>query len=306
MPNWFFYAIIGPILWGIVNHADRYLLNRHYKGHGVGAILIFSALFSGILLVFISFVLKIPVGGVPLNDMLLLIGIGILGAFAFAFYLKALDIEETSIVVPFLQMGPVFGYFFGYMFLGESLSFKEILASLLILLGVGLLSFEVDVENKISFKRKMIFLAMGASILFALQDTLFKRVALQESFWVSAFWEYVGLTLAGFFVLFTMPKYRKQFLGIFKGRQYSLISINFASESLYLIGNLASNFAMLFAPVTLVMVIGSYQPLFVLLTGILGSLLLPQFFSEKVRGRALVHKIVSVTIVVIGSCWLYV
>ncbi len=306
MPTWFFYAIIGPILWGIVNHADRYLLNRHYKGHGVGAVLIFSALFSVLLLFFILFGVQAPVLSVALSDRILLVFIGILGAVAFALYLNALDIEETSIVVPFLQMGPVFGYLFAFIFLGEILALKEILASIVILLGVGMLSFEVDLENKVTFKIKMILLAVGASLIFALQDTLFKSVAIEGTFWTAAFWEYVGLTLAGIIILAAVPRYRRQFLGIFKGRQYTLVGINFMSELLYLTGNLASNFAMLSAPVALVMVIGSYQPLFVLLTGILGTLLLPKLFNEKIRGRMLVQKIVSVLIIFLGSCWLYI
>lgn len=306
MPTWFFYAILGPLFWGIVNHADRYLLNRHYKGHGVGAVLIFSALFSVLLLFLILFGIKAPILEVGLNDRFLLIIIGMIGAGAFALYLHALDIEETSIVVPFLQMAPVFGYFFGFIFLGEVLLTKEILASLLILIGVGMLSFEVDFENKINFKLKMIFLAVGASVLFALQDTLFKSVAVTDGFWTSAFWEYVGLTIAGMIILITVPRYRRQFFGIFKGKQYTLIGINFMSESLYLTGNLAISFATLSAPVALVMVIGSYQPLFVLLTGIIGTLLLPKLFDEKIKGRMLVQKIVSVVIIFLGSCWLYI
>ena len=300
MPKWFLFALIGPLLWGLVNHADRYLLSRHYKGNGVGAILIFSSLFSGILLLVIPFILKIPVLGVSARDIAILILTGILGAIGFGLYLYALDVEETSIVIPFLQMGPVFGYFFGFIFLGELLSTQQILASILILVGVGTLSFDIDLENKITFKRQMILLATGASLFFALQDTVFKTVALTETFWTAAFWEYLGLALSGFFILIFFPKLRRQFTAIFSGRQYRLIAANFGSEALYLVGNLASSFAMLLAPVALVMVVGSYQPLFVLITGVVGTYLFPRFFDEKVGRKKLVQKTISVVIIVLG------
>lgn len=306
MSNWFLFALIGPLLWGLVNHIDRYLLSRHYRGNGVGAILIFSSLFSGILLFVIPFILKIPVLGVPSREITILILTGILGAVGFGLYLYALDVEETSIVVPFLQMGPVFGYLFGYIFLGEVLTTQQILASILILVGVGALSFDIDIENKITFKRKMILLATGASLFFALQDTVFKTIAVTETFWTAAFWEYLGLAISGVCIFIFAPKLRRQFTAIFSGRQYRLIAANFGSESMYLLGNLTSSFAMMLAPVALVMVVGSYQPLFVLITGIVGTYFFPKFFDEKVGTKKLIQKVVSVIIIVIGSCWLYI
>ena len=47
---------------------------------------------------------------------------GILYMAAMLFYLRALQSEEASVVAPFFQAGPLFGYVLAYLVLGETLS----------------------------------------------------------------------------------------------------------------------------------------------------------------------------------------
>lgn len=303
--NWFLFAILAPFLWGLVNHIDRYLLSKSFRGNGVGTILIFSSLFSFVLVIFIGLFLKTPVFDLSFIDGVSLVLIGGLGALGFYCYLAALDIEETSVVVPFLQLGPIFGYILGYLVLGEVLTANQIMASVLILAGVVVLSFDFDIDNNIQFKKKMIILMIGSSFFFALHDTLFKEIAIRDEFWVSTFWQYLGLTFSGIFILIFVPKFRKQFFLMFKLNKPSVFSMNIFSETLYLLANLASNFAMLLAPVALVLVVSSYQPLFVFLIGTFLTIFFPNIVKEKITKRHLVQKIVSVIIIVTGSYLLY-
>jgi hypothetical protein len=48
--SWFLIALIGPILWAIVNHIDKFLLSDKFEGSNVGALMIFSTLQCGLLL----------------------------------------------------------------------------------------------------------------------------------------------------------------------------------------------------------------------------------------------------------------
>src|SRR5574343_300275 len=77
--------------------------------------------------------------------ILILLFCGFLSAVGFYFYLKAMDMEEVSIVVPLFQLLPVFSYFLAFFILGESLTLIQILASLLIMLGAIVLSVEIDI-----------------------------------------------------------------------------------------------------------------------------------------------------------------
>jgi uncharacterized membrane protein len=305
MHKWFFISLVAPVLWTIVTHIDKYLLSKRFKGNGVGAIFLFSSLFSffvliGILLYDHSVVLNLGV-----RDIATLLSIGIFSAIAFFLYLRALDIEESSVVIPLLQLIPVFAYFLSYFILGETLNKTQILAALIVILGIVVLSIEFDSENKVKLRKKVLYLIAGSSFLFALHDVVFKSVAVKDTFISSTFWQYAGLCIAGVVVFALSPKYRAQLKSIFQIKDGSVLSLNITSEVLYIIGNLASNFATLLAPVALVLVVTSYQPLFVFIGGTLLTLFLPQIATEKIRMRNLFQKLVSIAIILIGSYLLY-
>lgn len=305
MSSWFLVALIAPILWSIVNHIDKYILSRYQEGRGVGAILIFSSLSSIIILPFIAYFYRFQIFNISLVDFLVLIIIGFLGATAFYFYLKAMDIEEASVVIPLFQFDPVFGYILSYFILNELLNINQILASVLILIGIMLLSVEIDADNKFKLKKKALFLVAASSFLFALGGVLFKKLALVDSFWISIFWQYVGLTIFGISILIFYKKFRQDFVMMVTTPTLKVLTLNVVSELLYIIGGLANNFAILIAPVALVFVVNSYQSLFVFIFGVLFTIFLPHFASEKISRKHFFHKLISIIIILIGSYLLY-
>lgn len=306
MQNWFLIALIAPILWSVVNHIDKYMLSKYLKDRGVGALLIFSALSSIIILPFIAFFYYSTIFNISTTDFLILLFIGFLSAGAFYFYLMGMEMEEASIVVPLFQLVPIFGYFLGYLILGESLSTYQILSSLLIMSGIIILAIEIDEENKLKLKTRVLILIAISSFLFALHDILFKKVAIVEGFWVSVFWQYVSLTIFGLLILVGIKKFRKQFFEMFSSNMGGkVLFTNFASEVLYILGNLSNNFATLLAPVAVVLVVSSYQPLFVFIGGIFLTIFLPKIVMEKISRKHLFHKFISILIIIIGSYFLY-
>src|SRR3989338_2756839 len=306
MSNWFLIALIAPILWSIVNYIDKYMLSKYSKDRGVGALLIFSALSSVIILPFIAFFYRSEILNISGIDFLILLFVGFLSAGAFYFYLKGMEMEETSIVVPLFQLVPVFGYFLAFLILGESLSVSQIFSSLLIMSGIIILAIEIDEENHLKLKTRVLVLIAVSSFLFALHDTLFKKVAIIESFWVSVFWQYLSLTIFGLLILLFVKKFRKEFLEMFfhdMGKK--VLFVNFSSEILYILGNLANSFATLLAPLAIVLVVSSYQPLFVFIGGILLTKFLPHISTEKISRKHFYHKLISILIIIIGSYFLY-
>ncbi len=305
MENWFLIALIAPILWSIVNHIDKHILSRYQEGQGVNAILIFSSLSSVVILPFVIFFHHSQIFSVHFIDFLSLIIVGFISATAFYFYLKAMNIEEASTVVPLFQLVPIFGYFLSYFILGESLSITQVLFSLVILSGIFMISLEIDIDNKITLKKEVLFLIAVSSFLFALHDTLFKKIAVVDSFWIAVFWQYVGLTLFGVILLTFFKKSRQDFVFMVGNAQANVLSLNALSEILYIIGNLANNFATLLAPVAIVLVVSSYQPLFVFIGGIFFTLFFPKFMVEKISTKHFFHKLISIFIIIIGSVFLY-
>ena len=305
MHKWFFVSLIAPVLWTIVNHVDKYLLSKHFKGNGIGAIFLFSALFSVIILPVILLFDHSIVLNLAIPDILILLCIGVMSAVAFLLYLFALDIEESSVVIPLLQLIPIFAYFLSYVILGERLNTMQILAAIIVIIGIVILSIEFGIDEKVRLKRHVLLLVAGSSFLFALHDTIFKAIAIKDSFLSSIFWQYAGLTITGIVVYAVVPKYRNQLKNIFKMNTRLVLSLNIGSEVLYIIGNLANNFATLLAPVALVLVVSSYQPLFVFIGGTLLTLFLPEITTEKIHPKHLIQKLTSIGITLYGSYLLY-
>lgn len=305
MNNWFFIALMAPLLWSAVNCMDKYLLRRFPDGRGVGAVMIFSTCFSIVVLPVIYFFFGRQVFDFPGNDISLLFIAGICSALAFMFYLKAIDIDDMIVVVLLLQLAPLFGYILSYFLLDESLSGKELMASAVILAGIFISSFEVNPGKTALFKWKVILLATVSSLLFALHDTLFKMVAVHKGFWTATFWQYSGLALTGGLVFALIPSYRSQFNDMLALKQFGLIRMNVLAETTYILGNLAANFATLLAPVALVLVVSSYQPLFVFALSILLTVFLPHIIREQISKRDIIQKAISIVITLVGSYMLF-
>ncbi len=304
-PNWFFFAILAPILWSFINHIDKYLLNKFPSGKGVNAIILFSTFFSALILPFIAIFFHQQIFSVSLSQFFLLIVTGFFGAAAFYFYLKAMDIEEASIVVALLQLTPVFAYFLSFFILNETLQSQQILYSLIILLGIIVISFEIDIENKFKIKTTSLLFAVLSSFLFALNDVCFKLATVPDNFWISTFWQYFGIFIFGSIFFISSKKSRDEFKNIVKNGSHKVLYLNVISESFYTLGNLANSFATLLAPVAIVSVVSSYQPLFVFLEGIMLTKFLPKLFNEKISYKHLLHKFISVGIIIIGTYLLY-
>ncbi|MDQ3245101.1 MAG: EamA family transporter [bacterium] len=305
MSTWFLFALIGPLLWAVVNHIDKYMLFKYFKQRGVESLLVFSCLSSVLVLPIIVYFFHGEIFNVSLFSFLILLSIGFLSAIGFYFYLKAVDLEEISIVIPLFQLLPIFTYFLGYFILGESLNTQQIFASLLIMLGAFVLSLELDIDRTVLFKRKAFFLVAISSLCYALNDVLFKKVALVESFWISVFWQYLGLFLFGLFLVVFYKKFRKAFRYMFVSFNTKTLLLNLLSEVLYMIGNLASNFAILSAPVVLVLVVGSSQPLFVFVGAIIMTIVLPKIVTERISKGHMIHRVLCIIVMLIGSYLLY-
>ena len=133
--TWFLYALGAPVLWALVNIADQYLVNKHAKGeHQVGALVLFSSL-VGIVVAFIIAIFVNGIFEVNTHDRLILILSGFFSLGWIILYLKALEIEDVSSIVPWFLTIPVFGYIFAYIFLGETLTQIQMIGSIVVLFG---------------------------------------------------------------------------------------------------------------------------------------------------------------------------
>jgi drug/metabolite transporter (DMT)-like permease len=304
--QWFLIALAAPILWAFVNVADNYLVTnfseKDKERSSAGL-----ALFSSLVAIVISVIIVIFTDGIfaiPFFDKVLLFITGVLTLAWILMYLFALEMEEPSNVAPWFLSVPIFGYILAYIFLGETLTQNQILGSLVVLCGLAVISIDFSGENK-KIKRKPVFYMIFACLFVAISGVIFKYVTVENYFWISSFWEYVGLAVTGILIFLFSPKHRNQFMNMNKKGGLKIFILNTISEIFTISGNLLTNFALLLAPVTMVYLVGSLQPAFVLFLTILGTKFFPHIVKENVSRKVLIPKIIAISLMILGSLFLF-
>lgn len=302
--TWFFIALGAPFLWALVNISDQYLVEHYSKGeHGSGGLVLFSSLIGVFVALIIPF-FTVGVFSISFIDKLLLISTGGLSIAWIILYLFTLEIEDVSAVVPWFLTVPIFGYILGFVFLGETLTMNQMIGSAIVLLGVAIISIDFT-AGKRNFKWKPVLYMLSACLMIALSGVIFKYVTVGENFWVSSFWEYFGLGIIGLFIYIFVPKYRREFTAMNENGGVRIFILNTLSEFATIVGSLLTNFALVIAPVTMVYLVGSFQPALVLFITLFCTKFFPNIVKENITMRVLVPKIIAIGVMILGSVILF-
>ena len=302
--NWFFIALGAPFLWALTNIFDQYLVAKYSTGtRGSGGLVLFSSLI-GIFIALGVFLFGFSVLDISLLDKFLLLLIGGIKIAWIILYLFTLEIEDISSVVPWFMTIPIFGYILGYLFLGETLSITQQLGSLVTLLGVFLISIDFS-KGKKQVKWRPALYMLSACLLVSISGIIFKYVTAGGDFWVSSFWEYLGLGVVGVVIYIFVPKYRDEFMQMNRAGGVKIFTLNTVSEVFATVGDFLTNFALLLAPVAMVYLVGSFQPAIVLFLTLLTTKFFPSIVKENLERNILFPKILAIVIITIGSAILF-
>jgi drug/metabolite transporter (DMT)-like permease len=298
--SWLIFAFSGPILWAASTHMDKYLVERYFKDSNVAVLLIFTALIGLLTLPFIWLfapgVIAVGVGNAALMGFS-----GALYMGAMLLYLRALQSEEASVVAPFFQAAPLFGFGLGYVVLGETLSPTQLAGGALIIGGTLLVSLRSDPRRRrTAFNFRLAALMLACALSLAVSSLIFKIFALRDEFWPTTFWMFAGEALFGAGLLAIAP-YRRQFLDLLRQNPGAVLSINAVNELINLGGGLGTRFALVLAPLSLVQAIGSTTTLFVFGFGVVLSLFFPALGRENLSRRELLHKGLAAVLVAAGA-----
>ncbi|ANW00241.1 EamA family transporter [Bradyrhizobium icense] len=297
--SWFFIALWAPFLLACANHNDKFLLSRYLKQKSIGSIVIFSSLFSGVAITIVSFI-QPDVYEISFVQGTALVATGISSVCAAVCYLYALDLDEASFVTPFYQTVPIFAYFLGYFILSETIALAQVLGSLAIIVGALALSFEFG-RRGMRLKRNVVVLMLGASFLSAVNGVVFKLIAVDKGFWVSLFWGFVGQTVTGLTFLVSVPSFRRDFLDLFKQSRVLAVALIALSKILFSVSEAVTLYATLLAPVALVLLVNSFQPLFVFAFGIVLTLFFPRVAEESLTRMKMLQKGLGTCLMLVGG-----
>lgn len=295
--TWLLFAFSGPVLWAVSTHFDKYLVERYFKHSDVAVFLLFTAFIGLLSLPFIAFfepaVMKPGAGSIAL---IVLSGILYMGAMLL--YLHALQSEEASVVAPFFQAVPLFGYVLAYFVLGERLSVPQMTGGVLIIAGTLIVSIRFG-HNVRKFKLRLALLMLGCGLAAAVSGLIFKMFAIEAEFWTTTFWMFVGEAIFGA-ALLSVGSYRRQLAELLRTNAAALLTINGSNELINLGGGLGNRYALMFAPLSIVQAISSTTALFVFAFGVVLSLLFPRLGRETLSLRDLLQKGAAAMLVALG------
>ena len=295
--SWLFFAFSGPVLWAVSTHFDKYLVERYFKDADVIVLLIFTALMGLVLMPIIAWFNPDVFRGGATSIVLMTLS-GLLYMTGITFYLRALQSHEASMVAPFFQSSPLFGYILAYLVLGETLTGRQLIGGALIVFGVLSVSIGSG-HRRERFRWQLAALMLCAGFVLSLSTLIFKAFAIKDEFWATTFWMFAGEALfgAGFLCI---GRYRRQFLHLLRSNGGALLAINASNELINLGGGLANRYALIFAPMALVQAIGSTTTLFVFAIGVLLTLLLPKVSRESLSPREFAQKGIAALLVAAG------
>lgn len=300
-----FLAIFASFLWASTNHIDKFLLNGIDESwSNIKTLIVFSTLVAWIVLLLVWLIIckfNINISNISLICVLLASVIYILASY---FYLKALEKNETSIVVVMFQLIPVFSYVLALIFFKENLTAQQIIWSIVIILSAVLISIDFEEKNN-NGKRLALVLVAISSLLYAIFFFLFDIWIRHSSYNSCAFWFQIGLLIQGI-IFISIKSFRTTFIKAIKNNGKKYFWLNITNEAINLVANLSVNFANVTIPLALANVLNGFQGAFVFILGAIGTKFLPKYFKENMNKKVVIQKVSCIILSIIGLIIMFI
>lgn len=295
---WYFFAATTPILYSIVNFIEKYLLVK--KIQDPLALAAISGLITGLLGLILGFITGFKFIG--LNSIILLLFAGVLQVFYTIPYFTALNSDDTSRVVPLMQFIPVFTLILSIIFLNETMTIKQIIGlAIVVLTGIYLSSDKID--GKIFKLRKAFWFMLLAAFMFGTSSILFRFVSRDSNFWINLSYQFMGMGIASF-ILLIIPKIRRKIITQTKLLK-SVVGLVAIVNGIVILAQMTEAYAVTLVAVPYVNLIGSIQPIVLLIFGIILTKWIPNIIKEDISNSIVFKKLVSVLFILVGFYLVY-
>ncbi|MBU4216382.1 EamA family transporter [Candidatus Parcubacteria bacterium] len=315
---WLIIAVISYLINAGVYVADKFLLSK--KIHSS----ISYAFFVGIWSIFNFIILPLDFWLPNLQELGLDILAGVLFLVTLIFWYKALHQSEATRVVPIVgALVPVFSFILSFIFLGQSLSERELLA-FLILIGGGLLisikqtKFYLfrQVRERVRFvfgdilggihaayrpTQRLILNSVTSALFFAAYYVLIKYIYMHQPFVGAFVWSRLGSFIASVSILL-IPAWRHSIKESRSdsGGQSGNLFFFFSVRLLAAFAFIMLNWAISKGNVALINSLQGVQYVFLILLVLFISAKYPKVSEEELGGGVLIQKVIGATLVSAG------
>lgn len=289
--NWFYLALLAPLLYAVVNLLDDNLLQFVYKSPYLATA---SVGFFGSLPLLSR--LFIHASALSTHLALLAVASGFLTLAYYFFYFRGLESDSPSIVIALFGLAPATIPFFAHFIVHEQLLPLEIFGFAIVLLGS--LGLAVSDFKRFKLSKALVFVAI-AVVFMDIVSIMTKYVYQRVDFYPAYLYFSVGMGLGGIFFLLINLTENKQVTREIAKSIKKLLPILIVTELFGVAAEFTLNLAISRGPVSLVKVIEGIQPMFVLLIAFGLHPFWPKYFREAEDG-SFAKKLALMIIIIIG------
>ena len=216
--------------------------------------------------------------------------------------LYAMRREEISRIIPMVFTYPVFVALIAVPLLGETLSYLQWLAILIVVSGAIMISIKKRPSGSTNWPGKMFLLLFGISFLFAMADITGKYALAYFSPWnILVFNEscfgFIWLAIS------MRPRVFREMYNI--RREHSTTAVIIIAQILAPTGVVLLLWAMERGPVSLISTISGSRPVFVTIGALLLSHLSPKFIMQSASKGTTALRIAATALIVVGISIIY-
>ena len=300
--NWLILVLITVLFDSSRIFIDNYISDYYFKGHDA----VSQKLFYGYAFTILAIILAI-ITGVDFSDpipLLLFTGAGILSSIAGIPYYRALELDDSTNLGIFIQLAPVLYLVLGWLFLGETLSFIQLISFIVILSAPILI---IATTRRRSRKTKIkavlyaflyVFIAVIGNLIFVKENS----VAENLNFFTEMAFLFLGKGLGNLLIIYTRPKWRRRFINIFKSSRKKVLRPLLCSGIFGVTKDFTYRAALTLAPsVALASATSdSATPIVIFFMGIVLTLIWPNFGREKLGKKSVIVHLIATVLVVVG------
>ena len=295
-------AIVSAVFYATTNHIDKYLISKAVKQADYRALIIASTVVAGGMMAIIYLIVCDFQLSFDLPSILLLLLSSTIYTIANIFWFKALDRDDTTIIIIMFQLLPVFLLLLSPYFLhNQQVSPLQLVGGLLTTLAAIFVTYEPD-KKKFS-KAKLVTLAIMAfvSLAYAVWFILQRYVNQDHDFNQTILWSNITLVIVGVAIYVLFKSFRASFGKMLKNSGKKFIALNLINELLNSFGNVFTNLAGTMASVALVsFATQSVQPFAVIIIGIIITKLFPKIEKEHITKKDIARRVFCIIVCVIG------
>ena len=295
-------ATLAAIFYASTNHIDKYLISKAMKNADYRALILVSSIIAGgVMAIIYLFVCNFQLA-FDIPSILLLLFNSALYTVANIFWFKALDRDDTTIIVIMFQLIPVFMLLLSPLVLQDQyISPLQLLGGLLVTLAAVFLTYE-PTHKKFNKEKLVTFMMMAfVSLVYAIWLIIERYINQEHDFNQTILWSNITLFFVGIFIFVFIKSFRRSFSKLIKTNGPIVIGLNLVNEMLNSFGGVFSTFAGTMASVALVsFVTQGVQPFAVMIIGLFITKLFPKIEKEKVSKADIIKRIITIIVCVIG------